>query len=151
MYRSVYSWPRHYLGFAPRSLYPPGKSRQYSLNTRLGGAQNRCGWCGEETNLTPTGIRSLDPSAVQPLASNYTDCAVNVIILNFGRWPVRISAWGLDIVNKYSSLFSSVRSGECWDSTSIRPWRLPLRSPPAHYNPSSYRKTLCSLRYWQHR
>jgi hypothetical protein len=41
MYRSIYSWPRHYLEVsgqlhAPATL-PPGKGTQYALDRRLGG------------------------------------------------------------------------------------------------------------------
>jgi hypothetical protein len=34
---------------------PPEKSPRYSLDSRLGGPQNRSGHCGEEKHLAPAG------------------------------------------------------------------------------------------------
>jgi hypothetical protein len=39
--------------FTPRPLYPRGKGPGYPLCRRLGEAQSRSGWCGEEKNLVP--------------------------------------------------------------------------------------------------
>jgi hypothetical protein len=44
---------------------PPRKSPLYSLDRRLGGPQNRSGYCGEEKHLVPPGNPTL---AVQPVA-----------------------------------------------------------------------------------
>jgi hypothetical protein len=59
------------VSFTPRRKIP-----RYPLDRRQGGPQNRSGRRGEEKNLVPTGTRTLDPSAVQPLASRYTDCTI---------------------------------------------------------------------------
>jgi hypothetical protein len=61
------SW-RLVVSFAPRPLYPRGKSPQYPLNRSLGGPKKRSGLHGEE--------KILDPTVVQPVASRYTDCAI---------------------------------------------------------------------------
>jgi hypothetical protein len=45
----------------------PGR---YELDWRLGEPKNQSVRCGEETNLDRT---NSDPSAVQPVASRYTD------------------------------------------------------------------------------
>jgi hypothetical protein len=50
-------------------LYP-----RYLLDRRLGGPQNQSGRCGEEENLALLGLDN--PSAVQPIASRYTDCTI---------------------------------------------------------------------------
>jgi hypothetical protein len=63
------SW-RSVVSFTPRPLYTWGNSPQYQLDRRLGGSQNRSGQHGEEKNLTHTGTRTLDTSAVQPIASH---------------------------------------------------------------------------------
>jgi hypothetical protein len=81
MYTSTFSWPRHsrcrwMFSFAPRPLNLRGKSVRYPLNKWLGGSQNRSGRRGEERILDPTGTLSV-PLAVQPVASPYTDCAID--------------------------------------------------------------------------
>jgi hypothetical protein len=65
MYRSTFSWPRHYFGvvrFKPRSLYP-----RYPLDRRLGGPQNRS---GHEENSCPYRDSNPDPSVVQPVSQS---------------------------------------------------------------------------------
>jgi hypothetical protein len=61
------------LRFTTRPLYP-----RYPLDRRLGGPQNRSGRLGEEKKTAPTGNLNSDPSAVQPVASRSTDCAIPV-------------------------------------------------------------------------
>jgi hypothetical protein len=51
-----------------------------------GGLRNRSGRHREEKNLAPTGTRTPTPSAVLPVASRYTDCAIQAHIL---RWNLR--------------------------------------------------------------
>jgi hypothetical protein len=55
---------------------PPGrKSPQYPLDRRLGGPQNRSGIRGGE-KFCPYRDSNSDLSAVQPVASRYTDCSI---------------------------------------------------------------------------
>ena len=54
---------------APAAL-PPGKTR-YALYRRLGGPQGRFGRVGKISPLT-----GFDPRTVQPVASRYTDWAI---------------------------------------------------------------------------
>jgi hypothetical protein len=60
--------------FTPRPLYPRGKSPLYPFDRRLGGPQTS----GEKKNPVPTGTQ-LRPSADQPVASRYTDCAIPAV------------------------------------------------------------------------
>jgi hypothetical protein len=46
------------------------------LDRRLGGPQNRSGRRGEGKILDLTGTLNSDPSAVQPVASRYTDYTI---------------------------------------------------------------------------
>jgi hypothetical protein len=78
MYRSTFSWPRHYLEVsgqlhAPAAL-PPGKSPRYPLDRRMGGPQSRSGRRRRE-NSWPYRDSNSDPSVVQPVASRHTDYA----------------------------------------------------------------------------
>jgi hypothetical protein len=56
------------------SLYLRGKSPRYPLDRRLCRPQSRPGRYGEVNVLEPT-----DRSAVQPVASRYTDCATECV------------------------------------------------------------------------
>jgi hypothetical protein len=67
------------VSFMPRALHSRGKSPRYPLDGRLGGPQNRSGRCGGEKNL-PYLDSSSDPSAVQPVASRYTDHTVPAVM-----------------------------------------------------------------------
>jgi hypothetical protein len=65
MYRSTFSWPRHWLKVcgqlhAPAAL-PQGKSPRYSFYKRLGGPQSRSGRYGEVKIVYPTGTRTPAP------------------------------------------------------------------------------------------
>jgi hypothetical protein len=62
--------------FTHRPLYPRGKMPRYPLSRRLRAWQSRSGRRGEEKILDRTETRNSDPSAVQPVASRYTDCAI---------------------------------------------------------------------------
>jgi hypothetical protein len=73
---------------APAALLR-GKNPRYPLGRRLGGPQNRSGRRGEEKNLALTGTRNFDPSAVQPLASRYTDCVIPANYYYFYYWGTR--------------------------------------------------------------
>jgi hypothetical protein len=66
------SW-RRVVSFTPHLLYPRGKSPHYPLDRRLGGPQNRSGRYGEKSFLYWDS--NFDLSAIQPVASRYTDCA----------------------------------------------------------------------------
>jgi hypothetical protein len=77
MYRSTFSWPRHYLEVsgqlhAPAALLPG----EYPLDRRLGGPQSRSGRRGEYSG--PYRDSNSDPSVVQPVASRYTEYAIPV-------------------------------------------------------------------------
>jgi hypothetical protein len=69
------SW-RWVVGLTTLPLHPRGKSPRYPLDMRLGGPQNRYGPRKEEKILDTTGTRTLTPSAVQPVASRYTDYVI---------------------------------------------------------------------------
>jgi hypothetical protein len=64
------------VSFTPGSLYPPVSSPRYPLGRRLAGLHDGYGWRGKEKNQATTGNSNSDPSAVQPLASRYTDCDI---------------------------------------------------------------------------
>jgi hypothetical protein len=49
------------------AFYPRGKSTRYALNWRLGGPQNRSGYCGVETNLLPFTGTEPRPFGPQPV------------------------------------------------------------------------------------
>jgi hypothetical protein len=80
MFRSRYSWPRHcwmwVVSFTPRPLYLREKSPLYPSDRRLGGPQDDV---GRRIILHIPGFE-LDPSAVQPVASRYTDCTIQAPI-----------------------------------------------------------------------
>jgi hypothetical protein len=56
----------------PWQLYPQGKSAQYQLDRRLGEPKNQSGRESGEKSC-PYRDSNSDPSAVQPIASPYTD------------------------------------------------------------------------------
>jgi hypothetical protein len=60
----------------PLPLYAQGKSPEYPLDRRLGGPQSWSGRRGEEKILDPTRAQTPTSSAVQPIASYYTDYAI---------------------------------------------------------------------------
>jgi hypothetical protein len=61
------------VSFVPRHFHPGGKSPQYPLDRRLGGAQSRSGRNGED-NLALAGNRT---GAVQPVTLCYSDSSSN--------------------------------------------------------------------------
>jgi hypothetical protein len=65
----------------PDCFIPGETALRYPLDRRLGGPQKRSGRRGEEKNLAPTETLNSDPSAVQPVASRYTDCAIPVFVV----------------------------------------------------------------------
>jgi hypothetical protein len=74
MYRSTYSWPRHYswrwvVRFTHWPLYP-----RYTLDRMLGGPPKPSGRRGEK--FWPYRDSNSYPSSVQPVASRYTDWAI---------------------------------------------------------------------------
>jgi hypothetical protein len=64
-----------------RPLYPQGKIPQYPLDKRLGGSQGRSGHGGDEKNSQPRRESNPDHPIVQPVASPYTDRAINLAII----------------------------------------------------------------------
>jgi hypothetical protein len=64
------------VSFTPRPLYPRGKRPRYPFDRTLGGPQSRSGRRGEEKILGPYLGSNSDPSAIQSVASRYTDCAI---------------------------------------------------------------------------
>jgi hypothetical protein len=91
LYRSTFSWPRHYLevvSFTPRPLYPRGKSPRYPLDRRLGGSQNQSGRRGEETILDPT-MSSLSHPASSQMVTGRSFC---------GGEEARAQSWPLTSV-----------------------------------------------------
>jgi hypothetical protein len=79
MYRSTFSWPRHYLEVSGQlhapAASPPGKSSRYPFYRRLGGPQSRSGRYGEVKIFTLPGLE-LPPPVVQSVASRYTVWAI---------------------------------------------------------------------------
>jgi hypothetical protein len=74
----------------PRPLYP-GKEPRYPLYRRLGGPQ---GQCGRVRNILPP--PGFDPWTIQPVASRYTDCAIQAnllvnILIYLHRMFIRLS------------------------------------------------------------
>ena len=59
---------------APAAL-PPGKTR-YPLYRSLGGHQGRS---GRVRKISPPPLQGLDPRAVQPVDSRYTDWAIGAL------------------------------------------------------------------------
>jgi hypothetical protein len=70
MYRSTFSWPRHWLEvsgqFHASAALPLGKSPRYPLDRRLGGPQSRSGRRGVVTILASTGTRTPTPRSFRP-------------------------------------------------------------------------------------
>jgi hypothetical protein len=73
---------RWVVSFRPQRFSPRVKSSWYLLHRRLGGAHNRSGRLGDENILDPTGAGTPAPSAVQPVTSRYTDCAIPTPFVN---------------------------------------------------------------------
>jgi hypothetical protein len=69
--------------FTPRPLYS-----RYPLHRRLGGPQNRCGRCGE--NSCPYRDSNSDLSVVQPVANRYTDCAIWYVLWMLKAWDCNL-------------------------------------------------------------
>jgi hypothetical protein len=67
------SW-RWVVSFTPRSLHPQKKEPPVHIGQEVGWAPESVWTTWKERNFAPTGIRDSDPSAVQPLASRYTNC-----------------------------------------------------------------------------
>jgi hypothetical protein len=67
---------RWVVSFAPRPLYPQGKSPWYPLDRRLSGPQSRSGRCGLEKNSQPRRESNPRTPIVQPVAQRYTDRAI---------------------------------------------------------------------------
>jgi hypothetical protein len=72
---------------APAAL-PPRKSPRYPFYRRLGGPQSRSGRYGEVKIFDPTGTRTPAPLVVQPVASRYTDWAIQASSLGTGTHPI---------------------------------------------------------------
>jgi hypothetical protein len=83
MYRTKYSWPRHWLEVSGKlhvpAALPPEKDPRYPLYRRLGEAQGRSGRGGEEKILTLPGLE-LRPLVAQFVASRCTDYAILVLL-----------------------------------------------------------------------
>jgi hypothetical protein len=80
MYKSTFSWPRHELEVsgqlhAPAAL-PPRKSPRYPLYRKFRGTQSRSGRYGEVKIFYPTELELPSSLVVQPVASRYTDWAI---------------------------------------------------------------------------
>jgi hypothetical protein len=65
MYRSTFSWPRHYFEVSGQlhasAALHPGKSPRYPFYRKLGGPQSRSGRYGEVKIFYPTGTRTPAP------------------------------------------------------------------------------------------
>jgi hypothetical protein len=59
------------VSFTPRPLYLQGKSPWYTLDSKLGGPQNRSERDGEEKNSQA--MPGLETPTSQPVAQRYTD------------------------------------------------------------------------------
>jgi hypothetical protein len=85
MYRSIFSWPRHYKDgsgqLQAQAALPLEKDPLYTLNRSFGRPQCRSRHCGEETFLDSTGAgtqRLLHRPARSQ--SCYTDCDILILI-----------------------------------------------------------------------
>jgi hypothetical protein len=80
MYRCTFSWSRQL--HSPPAL-PQENSPWYILGRRLGGPHNGSGRRKEKKNLALPGLKLRPLSVSEPIASNYTDCAIPSPVL---RW-----------------------------------------------------------------
>jgi hypothetical protein len=78
MYRSTFSWPRHYLrgewSTSRSDRFTQGNRHTHPLDRRLGWPQSPSERCGEEKNFAPAG--NWIP-AFQLVDSHYTDWAIS--------------------------------------------------------------------------
>jgi hypothetical protein len=83
IYRSTYSWPRHWLEVSGY-LHARGKGPWYPLQRRLGGPQNRSRR-GNEINSLPYQDLNSHPSAVQTIAGRtvLTLCLFIIYVTTF--------------------------------------------------------------------
>jgi hypothetical protein len=84
MYRSTFSWPRHYQEVsgqlhAPAAL-PPGKEPPLSIGQKAGWAPEPVWTTWRRENSWPYRDSNSDHSEVQPVASRYTDYAIPALI-----------------------------------------------------------------------
>jgi hypothetical protein len=91
MYRSTYSWSRHWLGrvvsFTRRPLYPREKGHRYPLDKKLGGPHNGS---GRREELEFTGTQTPTPRTSSPSQSLYR--------LRYpGSFVLLVSDWNLNI------------------------------------------------------
>jgi hypothetical protein len=100
------SWRRE-VSYTLRSLYLWRKTRRYPLDRRLGGPQDRSTRRGEQENLAPYGDSNFDPSAVQPVASRYTDSAIPAPVLH----SLSTSPWRHMGEWRYSSSILDIATG----------------------------------------
>jgi hypothetical protein len=119
MYRSMFSWPQHYLEVrgqlhVPAAL-PRGKSPRYPLDRRLGGPQSQSRRRGKEKILDFTGTRTPTPQSSNPIDRQPT-------------FRVNISLPSSRSKNKASScpLLSRLYLARLI----LRPWRLRRYVPP---------------------
>jgi hypothetical protein len=80
MYRSAFSWPRHYLEgsgqfHAPTAL-PQGKKPPVPIGYEVAWTPEAIRTTGRSENSYPHQDLNSDPSVVQPVASRYTDYAI---------------------------------------------------------------------------
>jgi hypothetical protein len=114
MYRSTFSWPQHYLEVSgqlhPR---PRGNSLWYPLDRRPGGPQS---WS------RPFRDSNSNSSAIQPIASHYTDCAIPALFLFVHNviWTQKYIIWFevLTVVAMISSVL--------WDIMPCSPLKVTL-------------------------
>jgi hypothetical protein len=69
------------VNFTPRPLYLRGKSPRYPLDIGVGSTPEAVSATWRRENSCPYRDSNPDPSAVQPEASRYTDCAIPIPIL----------------------------------------------------------------------
>jgi hypothetical protein len=70
----------------PPNRFDPGKEKRYPLYRKLGGPQGRC---RQVQKISP--LVGLDPRTVQPVASRYTDWAIQThkLVYNLHLYSVR--------------------------------------------------------------
>jgi hypothetical protein len=80
MYRSTFSWPRHYLEVSGQlhatAALPPGKEPLVPIVYEVGWTSEPVWKIWRRENYCPYRDSNSDPSVVQPVASRYTDYVI---------------------------------------------------------------------------
>jgi hypothetical protein len=115
IYRSMFYWPRGWLEafdqlFALPAL-PPGNDPPIAIRYEAGWAPEPVWTRWWSENSCPYRVSISDPSAVQPVASRYSDCAIPSPVKLLVRW---LSGWlDLQTISKFARM-----QNETWTNQS---------------------------------